>query len=130
MKSFITFHLICIFLLFTACTKNTEHSNENNDSWLREVEVYAAEHYQWWDFMQWWNTLTPALQDTFSHRMPWNEEDRVPIKNMEYYEYIGVYDQFQIGWDDIDQYPPGIPNGVTVMSPHREFYLELWYSSQ
>jgi len=92
-----------------------------------DYREYADEHYYWWDFMQWWNTLDSAAQDTFSHRMPWDYENNCAILDHEYYEDIGKYDQFQIGWDDIGQYqyPPGVQDGETVLSPHREFYLDL-----
>jgi len=90
-----------------------------------DYRAHADTTYYWWDFMQWWNTLDSAAQDTFSHRMPWDDENNRPILNHEYYEDIGKYDQFQLGWIDIDTYPPGVPNGEAVLSPYRELYLDL-----
>jgi len=95
------------------------------DNKTDEYREYADAHYYWWDFMQWWNTLDSAAQDTFSHRMPWDDENNRPILDHEYYEDIGKYDQFQLGWIDIDQYPPGVPGGEAVLSPFREAYLDL-----
>lgn len=104
------------------------YHNKGNDK-RDEYRQYAQDHYQWWDFMQWWNTLPPISepgivgQDTFSHRMPWDDDNNRPNFNHEYYENVGKYDQFQLGWDDIDDYPP--PFGPSVISPHRNTYLNL-----
>jgi hypothetical protein len=87
----------------------------------KEYQNYADDHYYWPDFMQWWNTLTPEAQDSFSHRLPWDEVANTVIRDHEYYENIGKYDQFQIGWDDIDQ----VPYSGAVVSDHRGTYLNM-----
>jgi hypothetical protein len=60
--------------------------------------------------------------------MPWNDPLNQPIFNDEYYEYIGRYDQFQVGWDDIGPGypPPPLPGGEEVMSPNRQYYIQLY----
>jgi len=95
------------------------------DDKKRDYQDFAYVHYEWADFMQWWETLDDAQQDTFSHRLPWDNINRRPIYNHEYFENIGKYDQFQLGWDDINAYPPGVPGGIASASPHRETYLGI-----
>ncbi|MCD6163216.1 MAG: hypothetical protein J7K40_12525 [candidate division Zixibacteria bacterium] len=99
--------------------------DKKGDDKKEEYRNYADDHYEWWTFIQWWNTLDSTEQDTFSHRLPWDDDINTAIKDHEYYENIGKYDQFQYGWDDISTYPPGVPGGEAVVSPHRSFYLDL-----
>jgi hypothetical protein len=97
------------------------------DDKKKEYQQFAMDHYEWQDFMGWWNGLTVAQQDSFSHRLPWDEYNNTVILNHEYFENIGKYDQFQIGWDDIpnDAYPPPfIPNGA-IVEGNRSIYLGL-----
>lgn len=78
-----------------------------------EYRNYADDYYSPYTFMQWWETLDSTEQDTFSHRLPWDDVRNTAIRDHEYYENIGKYDQFQLGWLDIDSYPPGVPGGVS-----------------
>jgi len=87
-----------------------------------EYQDFADENYSWQTFWAWWNTLPPEDQDDFSHRMPWDHENNVPIFNHEYYENIGKYDQFQMGWGaDGNNHPP--PDHW--MPSERSTYLDL-----
>jgi len=50
------------------------------------------------------------------------------IKNHEYYENIGKYDQFFSGWDDADPLSPDIEktrSGFLAHSPNRDTYLSM-----
>jgi len=97
--------------------------SSGNDQRTR-YQDYADDHYVWEDFMQWWNGLSQAAQDSFSHRLPWDEYNNQVILDHEYYENIGKYDQFQMGWDDIsnDALPP--PYGDAVFEcTNRETYV-------
>ncbi len=90
---------------------------------------YADEHYLASVFRDWWNGLDTATQNTFSHRLYFDASGN-PIRNREYYENVGKYDQFQVGWDDIGVNfpPPGTPGGNPnsgYVSPHRGTYLEM-----
>jgi hypothetical protein len=114
--------LILILVIFTTpllfnCLK---------DSSSDEFIDYADEHYNWVDFMYWWNSLPEYDQNIYSHRLPFNDSTHSIIMNDDYYLFIARYDQFQIGWDDIpsNAYPP--PYGEAVMSPHRSKYIELY----
>ena len=102
--------------------------NGKGDDKRKEYQTFADEHYKWWDYMQWWVQLDTTKQNAFSHRLPWDDQYNSVIKNQEYYENIGKYNQFQLGWDDIDQYPP-IPgvdeSGEPDLSYNRNFYLNL-----
>lgn len=95
-----------------------------------EYKQYADDHYLWNTYIQWWsdpNQVPDSIKETYSHSMPWDSTANQPIFNHEYYENIGKYDQFQVGWDDIGTNfpPPPLPGGTTVISEHRAFYLNL-----
>jgi len=96
------------------------------DSSSDEFIEFAHEHYVWVDFMCWWNSLPESQQDIYSHELPFDDSTHTVIMNADYYLFIGRYDQFQIGWDDIpnDAYPP--PYGIGVMSNNRSKYIELY----
>ncbi len=86
---------------------------------------FANDNYQWQDFMTWWETLSDAQQDSFSHRLPWDEANNTVTRNHEYYENIGKYDQFQIGWIDIDNYAYPPPYGDAITEGSRSIYLDM-----
>ncbi|UCC80146.1 MAG: hypothetical protein JSW64_01950 [Candidatus Zixiibacteriota bacterium] len=94
-----------------------------------EYKQYAHDHYLWNTYIDWWNSggVSDSIKETYSHTMPWDSTANQPIFNHEYYENIGKYDQFQVGWDDIGTNfpPPPIPGGTSVISAHRAFYLNL-----
>lgn len=94
-----------------------------------EYKQYADDHYLWNTYIDWWNSgeVSDSIKQTYSHSMPWDSTANQPIFNHEYYENIGKYDQFQVGWDDIGTNfpPPPIPGGTSVISAHRAFYLNL-----
>lgn len=99
--------------------------DNKGDNKKRDYQNFALDttHYKWEDFMVWWLGLTEAQQDSFSHRLPWDDVNNTPIYDHEYFENIGKYDQFQLGWRDIDEYPP--PYGEAVVSPFRQTYLDM-----
>jgi hypothetical protein len=99
------------------------HSKGNSGK--KDYQNYADSHYDWTVYRGWWANLDSTVQDSFSHDLPWDDYNNTVIRNHEYYENIGKYDQFQMGWDDIDDnaYPP--PFGDRVVSPMRETYLEM-----
>jgi len=104
----------------------TNHSKGNDKK--TEYQQYAIDHYNWVDFMAWWNSLDSTDQNDYSHRLPWDDENNRVILNHEYFENIGKYDQFQIGWDDIpnDAYPPPPEtNPVYFEGTNREIYVNM-----
>lgn len=92
----------------------------------KAYKAFADEFYLSGVYRDWWNSLPPAVQDSFSHRI-YFDNDGNPQRSHEYYENIGKYDQFQVGWDDIglNHPPPGVPGGESFMSPHRQQYLDM-----
>lgn len=90
----------------------------------KEYKQYARTHYSSNTFLDWWDTLPDSIKDGYSHRLPVDASGD-PIYNHEYYENIGKYDQFQVGWDDIGLNFPPPPIGETFVSGHRSFYLNL-----
>ncbi|MCP4583994.1 MAG: hypothetical protein GY839_20475 [candidate division Zixibacteria bacterium] len=100
--------------------------NKGNDQRTR-YQDYADQHYVWEDFMGWWDGLSQAQQDSFSHRLPWDDYNNQVIKDHEYYENIGKYDQFQIGWFDIpiEAYPPPYGDSVYFEGTSREIYVQM-----
>jgi len=87
----------------------------------RDYKAYADQHYIASDYFWWWDQLTQAQQDSFSHRI-YQDAEGSPIKSHEYYENIGKYDQFQVGWDDVGlNHPPP----EQFYSAHRDAYLAM-----
>jgi len=109
---------VLIALFYFGCSHNADES---------KYKAYADEHYLSSVFRDWWAALDTSIMMEFSHRIEFDTLGN-PIKSNEYYEYIGRYDQFQVGWDDIgvNHPPPILPGEEGVMSPHRQNYLDLW----
>lgn len=94
--------------------------------------AFADQHYtNFQRYFTWWDGIG---EDTskFSHRLPYDRPNNVPIRNREYYENIGKYDQFQLGWDDAPDTPiPVIPGNMPdsthgpFVSPNRNTYLDM-----
>jgi TM2 domain-containing membrane protein YozV len=93
----------------------------------KEYKAYANTHYSWENYLIWWADLPDENKDDYSHRMP-VDDNNVPIFNHEYYENIGKYDQFQVGWPDGLNHPfiPGDSvYSETYMPPERATYLDM-----
>jgi len=92
-----------------------------------EYKAYADANYHWQDFMIWWDQLPTTEQEKFSHRLPFDSTNYVPIFNREYYENIGKYNQFQVGWPGGMNHPFIPPDGETWMGTNneRQTYLEM-----
>jgi len=97
--------------------------NDKKDEYIQ----FADAHYQWWEFKSWWNSLDSTTRNNYSHELPWDDDNNRPNFTHEYYENVGKYDEFQVGWDDIGtgQPPPPLPGGVSVLSANRNHYLDL-----
>jgi len=91
-----------------------------------EYKRFADTWYHPEDYLLWWNTIVPdSIKEKYSHTMP-IDPDGNPIYNHEYYENIGKYHQFQVGWDDIGLNNPPPPLGDSaIVSPLRTQYLDL-----
>jgi hypothetical protein len=92
----------------------------------KDYKLYADAHYIASEYNTWWGGLDSSVQNTYSHRLYFDASGN-PIRTREYYENVGKYDQFQVGWDDIglNYPPPPIPGGSPVVSPHRSTYLGM-----
>ena len=93
-------------------------------------QKFADQHYDPGVYQNWWvNEVPDTNKVKYSHRLPWDYINNAAIRNREYYENLGKYDQFQVGWDDIGlNYPPPVPGGgggVGVVSPNRNTYLNM-----
>jgi hypothetical protein len=74
----------------------------------RDYKAFADANYHYMTYFDWWNTLG---QDTsvFSHRIFLDSTGSQPVRSYEYYENIGKYDQFQVGWGNSGlNYPPPV----------------------
>jgi len=71
----------------------------------------------------------PAIDDSLDIYFPGEWEDMIkheefePVKDDEYYENIGKYDQFASGWDDFLEYNER--SDTLFMSPNRDKYLSM-----
>jgi hypothetical protein len=98
-------------------------SNKEND-----YEAFAQDNYTWESFIIAWDQLPEEDKTKYSHRMPWDAANNQPDFNHEYYENIGKYDQFQVGWNDIDYSPWDIRDSTEaggIVSPLRSEYLDM-----
>lgn len=94
----------------------------------KDYKTYADDKYNWQNFMTWWDQLPDSTKEVYSHRLPYDYANNVPIFDHEYYENIGKYDQFQVGWGEDGRNHPYIPNSpdtVTWMPIERETYLDM-----
>jgi hypothetical protein len=76
-----------------------------------DYKKFADIHYTSSVYRDWWNGLDSSMQNVFSHRLYFDASGN-PIKNREYYENVGKYDQFQVGWgaSGINHPPRTSPN--------------------
>jgi hypothetical protein len=120
--------IVALYSIFVIVSLSGCHDKSTNSRWNTEYITFGNEHYNWWIYYDWWNCLDSTYQNQYSHRLPWDHENNRPLFNDKYYEYIGKYDQFQVGWDDIgtENPPPPLPGGIIVMSPHRSEYLRYY----
>ena len=89
--------------------------NEKED----EYEAYADENWKRSKWESWFEGLTDEEQNVFSHELP-------ETKTQQYYEMIGKYNQFLVGWE-------GVPLDLTSTeiqdpantSPLREGYMDM-----
>jgi len=91
----------------------------------KDYKAYADQHYSPYVFLDWWNNiLTEDQRNTYSHRLP-VDGNGDPIHNREYYENIGKYNQFQVGWPNGINHPYVPPDGETYMPTERATYLDM-----
>lgn len=87
-----------------------------------DYRAFADAHYSPDVFLQWWDTVPETEKEKYSHRLP-VDQNGVPIRNHEYYENIGKYDQFQVGWEDIGPNFP--PEDTSAVWGYRSNYLDM-----
>ena len=93
--------------------------NEKED----EFEAYANEYWDEDKWRAWYDNLTPEEQGVFSHSLP-------DTKTQQYYEMIGKYNQFLVGWK-------GVEKNLTSSQIHeeqfdsdlRQDYMDMRYDS-
>lgn len=93
-----------------------------------EYEAFADDNYTWQNYIIAWDQLPEEDQDQFSHDMPWDANNNRPNLNHEYYENIGKYDQFQVGWNDTDYSPWDIRDTTEaggIVNALRSEYLDM-----
>lgn len=88
-----------------------------------EYQSFANQWYSPADYLFWWDMQDSITQQAYSHRLPVDNSGS-PIYNHEYYENIGKYHQFQVGWYDIGLNNPPSSEGGFV-SPLRAQYLTM-----
>ena len=77
-----------------------------------------------WDeekYKGWFNNLDSLQQKAFSHTLP-------DTKTQQYYEMIGKYDQFIVGWEGVDFYTP-LEDIYDIYNDYREHYMDMRYDS-
>ncbi len=88
-----------------------------------EYRLFADQNYDPDRYFTWWNTLDTTEKKEFSHDLPVDEQGNV-IKNLEYYENVGKYDQFSVGWEDAGVSPEQFDPRNPPPSAYRNTYLD------
>lgn len=92
---------------------------------------FADDNYTPNDYFDWFENLPDSAQLAFSHNIYRDLNDpEGAVRNHEYYENIGKYDQFQPGWNDYETLgwpPPPLPgeNRDYQATPLRLQYLDM-----
>lgn len=89
----------------------------------KEYEAYANEYWDEDKWSAWFDNLTNQEQAVFSHSLP-------ETKTQQYYEMIGKYNQFLVGWSGVD-------DNLTSTQIHekqydsalRQKYMDMRYDS-
>ena len=90
----------------------SKFKNEGNDI-DREFKEYAGEHWQENVYRIWLENYKRENNGTVPH----NFTETLPgTKTQQYYEMIGKYEQFLIGWDDVTDYEH--------ISERRAYYMD------
>lgn len=104
------------FLADVAAWGGFAHFRSSGHTKEDEYRAFADAH---WDQGPYWDSLlsTQGIErwhdaDSFPHHLPYQVvgTDTSVLKNGEYYENVGKYDQFIWGWDDLEQYQTGQPD--------------------
>jgi hypothetical protein len=91
--------------------KKTDEYHDYADAHWFEGDSAIDTTYRGWLYDQ------DLSEDDLSHTLP-------DVKNQEYYEMIGKYEQFRAGWDDYGHWD-WPPDSLPPTSPHRETYLNM-----
>jgi len=86
-----------------------------------EFKKYANEYWDEEKYLGWFNNLDSLQQKAFSHQLP-------ETKTQQYYEMIGKYDQFIVGWEDVDFNTP-LEDIYDIYNDYREHYMDMRYDS-
>jgi hypothetical protein len=102
-----------------------------------EYEAFADDHWKsddYWDAMLSTRGIAKGEDgDYFPHHLPYDVAADAAIRNHEYYENIGKYDQFVWGWDDRDVtdtialagQPDSVAREPYVRSANRLTYVNM-----
>ncbi|OGC91004.1 MAG: hypothetical protein A2W25_07965 [candidate division Zixibacteria bacterium RBG_16_53_22] len=97
----------------------------------KKYRKFADDNYTASRYFDWFETLGDSVRQVFSHQIyPDPNDPEGVVRNHEYYENIGKYDQFQPGWNDYDSLgwpPPPLPgeNREYQATPYRMQYLDM-----
>ena len=95
------------------------HKKKGND-WKNEYKEYAENTWDQNHWQNWWNSLSSTDQKLFPrYELP-------EVKNDEYYEMIGKYDKFNVGWKDVNGIPGLYKSDVSEASL---YYMDLRQNS-
>ena len=117
--------LILIPLIVGSCDDKCTDTNRQKAREFADqhwIESKYVEWYQtwenWYDFPDY--ALDP-LENHLTHILP-------NTKNDDYYEVIGLYDQFVYGWDDVHGDPLNLKPGDSTLAPRESIIVfeEAW----
>ena len=95
------------------------HFNKRGNQKEDEFQAYADTYWNETKWRGWYQSLTEEEQNVFSHDLP-------DEKTQQYYEMIGKYNQFLVGWEGVplDLSSTEIHDPANT-SPLREHYMDM-----
>jgi hypothetical protein len=96
--------------------------DQKGDALRDDFEGFADEHWIKERYVHWEGTYLDTTDFKKTHTLP-------AERDQQYYEMIGKYDQFVLGWDDTDEYDPSlfatIQDLAEVYSDNRLIYRDM-----
>lgn len=135
---------ILIVTVFVACSCSSDDGPTEPEDNTEECRAQVAEHYNPWDYIG-WRVSRMARFSSLTHAMPCSVYvasmvSTTPVSEVlsacpeadaaSFYDLVGRYDQFVVGWDDIVDSDGNrvavtqVDSAENFLSQHRLTYVE------
>lgn len=112
--------LLLSLILFVSCSDKCTDANRQKAREFADQHWIESKYIEWYQTWEGWYdypyyALDP-LENVLTHTLPDTKSD-------DYYEMIGVYDQFVYGWDDVHGDPLYLEPGDPTLAPRDEIIV-------